>query len=55
MGDVIRPSFGTSFEVLGELAEEIKALIYARAGEIPLAAAIGVLRIVESELLKEAE
>ena len=37
-----------------ELAEEIKEVIYRRAGQIPLATAIGVLRIVEKEILEDA-
>lgn len=37
-----------------ELNEEIKAAIYKHAGHMPVAAAIGVLRIVEREILDEA-
>ena len=38
----------------GDLADEIKAAIYRYADKIPLAAAIGVLRIVEHEILDNA-
>ena len=37
-----------------EMANKIKELIYSYSEEIPLALAIGVLKIVESELLNEA-
>lgn len=40
-------------EIAGELAEQIKALIYQYSDQIPLALAVGVLRIVEKELLDE--
>ena len=38
----------------GEMADEIKAIIYAYEQRIPLALAIGVLRIVEKEILDSA-
>lgn len=41
-------------DIAAELAEQIKAVIYAQSGHVPLALAIGVLRIVERELLDEA-
>ena len=41
-------------QIAGDMAEEIKAVIYKHAGAIPLALAIGVLRIVERELLDDA-
>jgi hypothetical protein len=41
-------------EIAGALAEEIKAAIFKYDGKIPLALAIGVLRIVEKELLDDA-
>lgn len=41
-------------QIAGELAEEIKALIYVHADRIPLALAVGVLRIVEQELIEES-
>lgn len=40
-------------EIAGALADEIKTAIFKHAGQIPLALAIGVLRIVEKELLDE--
>ena len=36
-----------------EMAEEIKAVIYKHANTVPLALAIGVLRIVERELMDD--
>ena len=41
-------------EIAGDLAQQIKALIYAHSDKIPLALAIGVLRIVEQEIIAEA-
>jgi hypothetical protein len=41
-------------QVAGELAEAIKQLIYEHSDRIPIALAIGVLRIVEKEILDEA-
>ena len=40
--------------IAGQLADEIKAAIFKYEGHIPLALAIGVLRIVEKELLDDA-
>ena len=40
--------------IAGALADEIKATIYRHAGKVPLALVIGVLRIVEKELLDDA-
>jgi len=40
-------------QIAGELGEAIKKLIYEQADKIPLALAIGVLRIVEKEILDE--
>lgn len=39
--------------IAGDLADEIKALIYKHSGAIPLALAIGVLRIVERDLIED--
>jgi len=41
-------------QIASDMAEEIKAVIYKHAGAVPLALAIGVLRIVERELLDDA-
>lgn len=38
----------------GQLATEIKAAIFKYDGQIPLALAVGVLRIVEKDLLDDA-
>lgn len=38
----------------GDLADEIKSAIYRYADKIPLAIALGVLRIVEHEILNDA-
>lgn len=37
----------------GELADKLKSVIYECSGKVPLALAIGVLRIVETEVLAE--
>lgn len=42
-------------QIAGELAQTIKDLIYEQADRIPLALAIGVLRIVEKEILDEQQ
>lgn len=42
-----------SAEAAGELAEQIKDLIYRLSERVPLALVVGVLRIVEHELLTE--
>ncbi|MCG7985080.1 MAG: hypothetical protein JAY90_20310 [Candidatus Thiodiazotropha lotti] len=41
-------------EIAGELADQIKETIYAYEDRIPLALAVGVLRIVEQELMDNA-
>lgn len=41
-------------EIAGEMAQQIKDVIYAHSDRIPLALAVGVLRIVERELLEDA-
>ena len=41
-------------QIAGEIAQQIKDVIYAHSDKIPLALAVGVLRIVEQELLNEA-
>lgn len=45
----------THREIAGELAQQIKDLIHTQSGRIPLALVIGVLRIVEKELMDESE
>jgi len=42
-------------QMAGELAEEIKAAIYRHAEAMPLPLVLGILRIVERELLDDAE
>jgi hypothetical protein len=39
--------------IAAEMADDIKQAIYKHADKIPLALAIGVLRIVETEILNE--
>jgi hypothetical protein len=41
-------------EIAGDLARQIKALLYAHSDRIPLALAVGVLHIVAKEVLDEA-
>ena len=41
-------------EMAGEMADEIKEVIYKYEQKVPLALAIGVLRIVEKEILEAA-
>lgn len=40
-------------DLTAEMAERIKAVVYEYAGQISVPAAIGVLRIVEHEILEE--
>ena len=51
---VIPGSGQPSQDTCGELAERIKALVYEYSGQIPLAAAVGVLAIVQAEIIGEA-
>lgn len=44
----------THIQIAGDMAEEIKAVVYKHAGAVPLALVLGVLRIVERELMDEA-
>ena len=44
----------TNAELAGELADRVSELIHEYDDRIPLALAIGVLRIVENELIKDA-
>lgn len=37
--------------IAGEMAEEIKAVVYKHADKIPFVLALGVLRVVELELM----
>lgn len=54
MSDKIVKLFGNDDPRIGELAEEIKKVIYARSiGVFQVATVIGVLRIVEHEILEE--
>lgn len=41
-------------QLAGEMADKIKAVIYEYENRVPLALAIGVLRIVEKEILDAA-
>lgn len=41
-------------QIAGTLGQQIKDLIYEQSDKIPLALAVGVLRIVEQELIDEA-
>lgn len=41
-------------QLAGEMAEEIKSVIYSYEQRVPLALAIGVLRIVEKEIMDNA-
>ena len=41
-------------ETAGEMAERITDLVYEYADRIPLAAAVGVLEVVKSEILAKA-
>jgi len=43
----------TQSQKASEMADEIKAAIYKHANTVPLALAIGVLRIVERELMDD--
>ena len=52
---VIKGSNKSSQDLCGELYEKIKELIYSYSDQMPLAAAIGVLYILQSDILREAE
>lgn len=53
--DAKRFATKTNADSAGELEERIKDLIHEYDDQIPLALAIGVLRIVESELIAESD
>ena len=40
-------------DVIGELADQIKALVYTYNGRMPLASAIGVLHLVAYEITRD--
>lgn len=44
---------GTPAEQSEELADKLKALVYAYEGKLSLSAAIGVLEIVKYEIIQE--
>lgn len=44
----------TNAHIAAELADEIKDILYKYDGRIPLALAVGVLRIVEKEIIDAA-
>jgi len=44
----------TGEEIAADLADAIKAAIYKYDGQIPLALAVGVLRIVEREIIDDS-
>jgi len=44
---------GRAHDTAGELAAQIKTLVYQQADKMPLATAIGVLEIVKIEILNE--
>jgi len=39
--------------IAAEMADEIRAVIYSHSGKIPLALAVGVLRVVEQEIIDD--
>ena len=41
----------TNSHIAAEMADKIKAIIYEYDGQIPLALALGVIRIAETELI----
>lgn len=41
-------------QIAGDMAQKIKDVIYEYSDQIPLALAIGVLKIVEKEILDDA-
>ena len=41
-------------QIAGEMADEIKAVVYRYENKIPLALAVGVLSIVQKEILDAA-
>lgn len=51
--NVVRVEFGPSpYVEIGELRDEIYASIMSHSATVPLAAVIGVLRIIEHELIE---
>jgi hypothetical protein len=52
---VIQGSGQRTEDLTGEMAERIREVIYEYGGRLPLAAAVGVLTIVQHELIADAD
>lgn len=54
--NVLTPNFGgRPYSQIAELVQELNEVLEKYAGQIPLAAAIGAVRIVEHGLLQQGE
>jgi len=53
VSEVIQAEFHTRHRQLDSMLVEIKDVIYAYAGQIPVAAVLGVLRIIEHDLIRD--
>ncbi len=56
-GTVVQANFGgRPYPDLGDMAEKIMEVVYGYARDgVPLAASIGVLRLCEDQLIREAQ
>lgn len=52
---VFNGKFNKVFSIEADIAKQILALIYSQEGQISLVSALGILKVVESTLLKDHE
>mgnify|MGYP004597271671 CR=1 FL=1 len=53
MGDVINTKFNTQYNELENMRRDIIKVIYQYTDAVPVAGVLGVLRVVEHQLLEE--
>jgi len=50
---IVQPSFPRHYDVIDDMAREIREVINRYAGQVPLAVALGVLRTTEHDLIRD--
>ena len=51
--EVVRPVINTRYDELDDLLKAIKDLIYQHVGQVPVATVLGVLRIIEHDMIRD--
>jgi len=51
--NVVSADFPARYDQLDDLLKSIKDLIYTYAGRVPVATVLGVLRIIEHDLIRD--